>query len=119
LGSKLYGLYPILLEQVKNLFIKGIGSGGDANGIDQAGSEEGLNLFQITDLLFSMNRCETSTVETNLFLSLLFVGRKSDERGFNEPSNRKGGWEFFTRDLLVAEETALTTAQIRKKNGND
>jgi hypothetical protein len=45
LCSKLYGLYTVLLKQGENLFIQGIGSGGDTDGIDQTRSEKGLNLF--------------------------------------------------------------------------
>jgi hypothetical protein len=45
LDSDFYGLYPIFLEQGESLFIQGIGPGGDANGIDQTGSEEGPDFF--------------------------------------------------------------------------
>jgi hypothetical protein len=107
-----HGLYIIFFKQGENLFIQSIGSSGDANGIDEARSEEGLDLFQITNLIIFMDCCEASTIEGNLFFPILFLRWESIERGFNKVSNRRGGGESSARSLLIAEEATLTAAQI-------
>jgi len=45
LCSDLDGLHPIFFQHTEGPFIQGIGTGGDADGIDQARREKGLNLF--------------------------------------------------------------------------
>jgi hypothetical protein len=40
-----HGLYIIFFEQGENFFIQGIGSCGNANGMDQTRSEERLDFF--------------------------------------------------------------------------
>jgi hypothetical protein len=66
-----------------------------------------------------MDRCETPTVEGNLFLPILFIRGKFSERGLDENSNGGGGWDFCGCRLLVTEETVLTATQVREKKGND
>jgi hypothetical protein len=104
---------------MKNPFIQGIRPGRNANGIDQARGEEGLDLFQIVNLLLSLQGRETPTVECNLFFPSLTIKGKLDKGGFDESSNRRGRRKSFSRCLLVAEETAVMTTRIRKKNRND
>jgi hypothetical protein len=67
--------YSVFLEQGESLFIQGIGSRGDSNGIDQTRSDERLNLFQITNLIIAMDGRETSAIEGNLFFSVSLVVR--------------------------------------------
>jgi hypothetical protein len=116
LHSDFYGLHPIFFEQGESLSIQGVGSCGDANGMDQTRSEEGLDFFQITNLIVFMDCGEASTIKSNLFFPILFLRGKSIERGFNKVSDGRGGRESFARSLLIAEETALMATQIRKKN---
>jgi hypothetical protein len=106
-------------EHGKRLFIEGIRPGGDANGIDQTGGEKGLNFFQITDLIISMDRCETSTVKSNLFFPVFLVVRDFSKRGFDKVSNGRRGRKSFGCCPLITEETAFTAAQIGKKNRKD
>jgi len=66
-----------------------------------------------------MDRCETPTVKSDLFLPVFLIGRDSSERGFDKVSDGRGGWEPIGGRPLIAEETAFTAAQIRKKNRNN
>jgi hypothetical protein len=75
LHSDFNGFHPIFLEQGKSLFIQGIGSGGDPDGIDQTGSDERLNFFEIASLIIPMGRREAPPVKGNLFFSVLLIVR--------------------------------------------
>ena len=108
--------YAIFFEQGESLFIQGIGPGGDTNGIDQTGSEEGLNFFEIANLIVFMNCRETSAIEGNLFFPALIIVRDSTKRIFNKAMNKRGGRKPFARSLLIAEKTTLTATYSGKKN---
>jgi hypothetical protein len=111
--------YSIFLEQGEGLFIQGIGSGGDPNGIDQTRSDEGLSLFQITNLIIPMDGRETSAIEGNLFFSVLLVERDLDQRDLNKMMNGSRRGKPFVRGLLIAEETTAKATHRGKKNRED
>jgi hypothetical protein len=119
LHSDFYGLHPIFLEQGESLFIQGVGPCGDANGIDQTGSEERLDFFEIANLIIPMDRREAPPVKGNLFFPGFLVVRNLDQRGFNKVTNGRGRGGAFKRCLLIAEETAVAATYRGKKNGND
>jgi hypothetical protein len=67
--------HSIFLEQRKSLFIQGIGSRGDTNGINLTRSEEGMDLSQITKLIIPMDGREAPAVKGNLFFSVFLIVR--------------------------------------------
>jgi hypothetical protein len=111
--------YSIFFEQGESLFIQSIRSSGDADGIDQTGSDERLNFFQITNLIIPMDGCKTSPVKSNLSFPGFLIVRNLAQRGFNKVTNGRGRREPFARSHLVAEETAVTAPQIWKKDRKD
>jgi hypothetical protein len=119
LHSNFNGLHFIFFEQGEGLFIQGIGSRRDTNGIDQTRSEKGLNFLEIANLIIPMDGRETPPVKGNLFSPVIFFRGKSIERGFNKAMNKRGRGEPLARSLLIAEETTLTTTYGGKKNGYD
>jgi hypothetical protein len=116
LDPDFHGLHPIFLEQGESLFIQGIGSGGDTNGIDQARGEAGLSFFEIMNLILSTDCRETSAVKGNLFFTALAIFGDSSKSGFNKGTNGSGRGVAFKRCLLVAEETTVTATYRGKKN---
>jgi hypothetical protein len=112
LRSNLYSLHPIFFKQRESIFIQGIGTGGDAEGIDHSRKEERPNLFQISNLVISMDCCKTSAIEGNLSFPKLFLRGESVKRGFDKASNGGGREGSRSCCLLITEETALPTTQI-------
>jgi hypothetical protein len=119
LNSDLHRLNPIFFQHAESLSIQGIGTGGDADGIDQARGEKGLNLFQITNLILSTDCCKASTIKGTLFSSVLFFVRDPFKRIFDKVLYGGGRRESFRRCPLIAEETAFATPRIGKENRND
>jgi hypothetical protein len=72
--------------------------------------EEGLNLFEITDLIVFVDGGKAPTVESNLFFSFLSIRRKFIEGVLNETWNGRWGRNFCSYRLLVTEETLLPAA---------
>src|SRR4030043_1884677 len=111
--------FSIFLEQGESLFIQGIRSRGDTDGIDQTGSEERLDFFEIADLILPMDRRETSAVKSNLFFPGFLIVRNLDQGGFNKVTKGRRRREPFARSPLIAEETAVTATYRGKKKGDD
>jgi hypothetical protein len=111
--------YSIFLEQGESLFIQGIGSGGDANGINLTGSDERLNFSEIASLIVPTDGREAPPVKGHLFFSGFLIARDLGERGFNKMTNGRGREELFVRGLLIAEETSVTATHRGKKNRNN